>query len=98
MISHHGLICKMKFLTLFSNIRFKVLFIVLNLCYPVVTLKTPKEEMNMKTAAIRRTVPTTPAYPNAASRRYFLNRLLDGALAVATAVGTITALVFLIFM
>lgn len=80
------------------NIRFKVLFIVLFLCYPVDTFKTPKEETNMKTAAIRRTVHTAPAYPNAASRRYFLHRLLDGALAVATAVGTITALVYLIFM
>lgn len=52
----------------------------------------------MKTATIRRPVTTAPAYPNAASRRYFLRKLIDGALAVATAVGAITALIFLILL
>lgn len=53
----------------------------------------------MKTAIINRPIRTTaPAYPNAADRRYYLRKLLDGALAVATAVGTVTALVFLILL
>lgn len=49
----------------------------------------------MKTATAKSMIRTAPAYPNAASRRYFLNKILDGALAVATAVGIITALLFL---
>jgi hypothetical protein len=57
-----------------------------------------KEEITMKTVAVNRTARTTPAYPNAASRRYFLHRLLDGALALATVAGVFTALVFLILM
>lgn len=52
----------------------------------------------MKTAIVNRSIRNIPAYPNAASRRYFLHKLLDGALAVATAVGGIIALVFLILM
>ena len=39
-----------------------------------------------------------PAYPNAADRQYFLRRLLDGALAVATAVGAVVAVVFLLLL
>ena len=39
-----------------------------------------------------------PAYPNAAERSYFLHKLLDGVLALATVVGGLTALVFLLFM
>lgn len=39
-----------------------------------------------------------PAYPNAADRQYFLERLLDGALAVATAVGAVVVLVFLLML
>ena len=53
----------------------------------------------MKSATIYRPVrPIAPAYPNAASPRYYLNKLLNGALAVATAVGGITAVVFLILL
>jgi hypothetical protein len=39
-----------------------------------------------------------PAYPNAADRQYYLHRLLDGALAVATAVGAVVVLVFLLML
>jgi hypothetical protein len=39
-----------------------------------------------------------PAYPNAAERQYFMQRLLDGALAVATAVGAVVVLVFLLML
>lgn len=52
----------------------------------------------MKTATARSINQKAPPYPNAASRRYFLNKFLDGALAVATGVGTITALIFLILL
>lgn len=34
-------------------------------------------------------------YPNAAEPRYFLNKLIDGALALATGAGTFTILFFL---
>ncbi|MBQ7416261.1 MAG: hypothetical protein IJW14_04410 [Oscillospiraceae bacterium] len=37
-------------------------------------------------------------YPNAADRRYYLQKLLDGVLALATVVGGLTALVFLLFL
>lgn len=53
----------------------------------------------MKTIAVqskRKTV--RPAYPNAADRRYYLGKLLDGVLALATVVGGITALVFLLLL
>ena len=52
----------------------------------------------MKTATVRPITRKAPAYPNAASRRYFLNKFLDGALAVATGVGTITAVIFLLLL
>lgn len=37
-------------------------------------------------------------YPNAVEPGYFLDRLLDGALAVATGMGTLTIIFFLITM
>lgn len=37
-------------------------------------------------------------YPNAAEPQYFLDRLVDGALAVATSMGTLTIIFFLITM
>lgn len=53
----------------------------------------------MKTIAIRqKTQVRYPAYPNAADRRYFWGRLLDGALAVVTAVGAVVVLLFLLFL
>lgn len=51
----------------------------------------------MKTNVICRN-PKAPAFPNAADRSYFLKKLLDGALAVAIAVGTVTALIFLFLL
>ena len=52
----------------------------------------------MKTATVNPIIRTAPAYPNAASSQYFLRNLLDGALAVATVVGAVTALVFLFLL
>lgn len=39
-----------------------------------------------------------PAYPNAADRSYYLHKLLDGVLALATVVGALTVLVFFLFL
>ena len=53
----------------------------------------------MKTAVMKSDLKAkAPAYPNAADRRYYLHKLLDGALAVATAVGGVVALVFLLLL
>lgn len=53
----------------------------------------------MKTATVNRSVkPVRYPYPNAADRRYYLQKLLDGALALATLVGGLTALVFLLLL
>lgn len=52
----------------------------------------------MKTVAVNRSIRSAPAYPNAANRRYFLHKLLDGVLAAATVVGIFTALIFLILL
>ena len=51
----------------------------------------------MKTNAVCHPM-KAPAYPNAADRRDYLRKLLDGALAVAIAVGTVTALIFLFLL
>lgn len=42
--------------------------------------------------------PKAPRYPNAADRNYYLNKLLDGALATVTGIGAFVALVFLILL
>lgn len=53
----------------------------------------------MKTSTIHRQNKVRyPAYPNAADREYFLEKLLDGALTVATAVGAVLVLVFLLML
>lgn len=52
----------------------------------------------MKTIAMNSRKPKCPAYPNAADRRYYLHKLLDGVLALATVVGGLTALVFLLLL
>ncbi len=53
----------------------------------------------MKAAVIKNELKSkAPAYPNAADRSYYLHKLLDGALAVATAVGGVVALVFLLLL
>jgi hypothetical protein len=58
-----------------------------------------KEDYTMKAATIRTSRrPVSRPYPNAADRRYFLQRLLDGVLTLATVVGGLTALIFLIFL
>lgn len=52
----------------------------------------------MKTAIISRKNARNhpiPRYPGAADRRYFLRKLLDGALAVATGVGAFVVFAFL---
>lgn len=53
----------------------------------------------MKAATVYRSVKSiSHSYPNAADRRYFLQKLLDGLLATATVVGALTALVFLLLL
>ena len=53
----------------------------------------------MKAATIHRSVKSVShPYPNAAERRYYIRRLLDGVLAAATVVGGLTALVFLLLL
>lgn len=53
----------------------------------------------MKAATMNRSVkPIRHPYPNAADRRYYLQKLLDGALALATVAGGLTALVFLLLL
>ncbi len=37
-------------------------------------------------------------YPNAADRRYFMEKLLDGVTAVVSSIGIVTILLFLITM
>ena len=39
-----------------------------------------------------------PPYPNAAEPQYFLDKLVDGALAVVTGMGTLTIFFFLILL
>lgn len=51
----------------------------------------------MKTALIRNNV-SVPRYPAAADRRYYLNKLLDGLLVVATSVGAFVAFAFLVLL
>lgn len=50
----------------------------------------------MKTMTIR--TDYRPAYPNAADRRYYLRRLLDGLLAAATSVGAVATILFLLML
>ena len=78
-----------------------VRFIVLLVCYDPLT--NPKEVTSMKSvnvirrpnyAAYRRRAAARPIYPNAASARYHLSRLLDGALAGATVLGLVASVLF----
>lgn len=58
-----------------------------------------KEEPNMKAATLRRQRRSvTRPYPNAADRRYYLQKLLDGVLTLATVVGGLTAIIFLLLL
>lgn len=52
----------------------------------------------MKTAAVYRTKNVAPAYPNAADRRYFIDRFVEGALTAATITGFLTAVLFFILL
>lgn len=55
----------------------------------------------MKTATIkqyRNVSRSVPRYPNAADRRYYLQKLLDGLLGIATGVGAFVTLVFLLLL
>lgn len=53
----------------------------------------------MKAAIIRNNVRTSvPRYPNAADRRYYMRKLLDGLLVVATSIGGFVALTFLLLL
>lgn len=50
----------------------------------------------MKTATVRRSI---PRYPNAADHRYYLRKLVDGALSVAVGLGaTVTFLYLYLFL
>jgi len=76
----------------FSLVRFNVLFVL----YAVVT-KKKQEELHMKTAAQlswqnRGIVP----YPNAATRRQVLEKILDRLLLVVSCIGLATMLLFLL--
>lgn len=42
--------------------------------------------------------PTAPRYPNAADRRYYLDKLLNGLLAIVTGIGAFVTLVFLMML
>lgn len=41
---------------------------------------------------------TPPRYPNAASRQYYVDKILNGLLAVVTGIGAFVTLVFLILL
>ena len=62
----------------------------------MVTTKT-QEEYNMKKNTVKNRKPRVP-YPGAADRRYFLNKFIDGCLAVATGAGACTIFFFLTFL
>lgn len=55
----------------------------------------------MKTATMKRCSHTNrhiPRYPNAADRRYYLQKLVDGLLGIATAVGAFITLIFFLLL
>ena len=53
--------------------------------------------MNASRTVSKKSAPVVP-YPNAADRRYFLDRLLDKILCVASFVGVVVILFFLFTM
>ena len=71
--------------------------IVLLYCWYKIT-----QEVNTMKHANQKIIPISEAYrrpyPNAAEPRYYLNRLLDAALSVATGMGCVTVFFFLITM
>jgi hypothetical protein len=72
----------------------------LDFLYVILWLQNKTKEVTiMKAATIHRTRKSiSHPYPNAAERRYYLQKLLDGVLALAIVVGGLTAMVFLIFL
>ena len=55
----------------------------------------------MKTATMKRYSHAgrhVPRYPNAADRRYYLQKLVDGLLGIATAVGAFVTLIFCLLL
>jgi hypothetical protein len=42
--------------------------------------------------------PIAPRYPNAADRQYYLDKLLNGLLAIVTGIGAFVTLVFLMLL
>jgi hypothetical protein len=54
--------------------------------------KRTEEDTIMKTVAVRRPI---PRYPNAADHRYYLRKLVDGALSVAVGLGATVAFLYL---
>ncbi len=42
--------------------------------------------------------PVAPRYPNAASPQYYIDKFLDGLLAVVTGIGTFVTLLFLFLL
>ena len=56
-----------------------------------------KEEPTMKKRQTNRTGKIIP-FPNAKSSRYYLDKLVDWALALVTSMGAVTALFFLILL
>ena len=68
-------------------------------------LQQSKEEINMKAKLQIVNSSTSSAYihyrkpyPNAVEPTYFLDKIIDGILAVATVMGTVTILFFLLTM
>lgn len=50
----------------------------------------------MKTMTIHQNY--RPAYPNAADRRYYLRRLVDGLLGLATTIGGVAVILFFLLL
>jgi hypothetical protein len=60
----------------------------------VTTMKSVNAIRRPNYTAYRRRAAVRPIYPNAASARYHLSRLLDGALAGATVLGLVASVLF----
>ena len=74
---------------------YKVHYIGLNMQY---TEHNKTKEVKTMHAVTRNRTRTAPAYPNAADRQYYVEKLVDSILSAAICVGIITILFFLITM
>ena len=54
-----------------------------------------KEDANMNR---NRRKPPVPRYPNAADRRYYMEKILNGLLAIVTGIGAFVTLVFFMLL